>query len=649
MTPSEWGAKFREYPETSGVPGPRDPELTRYVIPFCDEVHKRVYKRCALVISGQSGKSEALLDIIGQRLYNSPVPILYTGPTRNFLIEQWEPRIDELLTGTPLRNLISTTKRSTKTKKVISGVNLRLAHGGSSSALKSDPFGMCVTDEADELLANVKGAGDPISLIDVRGDTYADFVHAIVSTPSKGTSDTEIDELTGLEFWVRSEDNVIESKVWQVFETGTMHHWAWPCPHCNEFFVPRFKCLSWEKPKDERGNDMKSDPMLAHKTAHLVCPKNGCIIHDESKEWMNNRAVAIAKGQWVTKDGQVEGDPPDTWTFSLWVSGLCSPFVSWNERAARYVEAVRSGDQEQVKTVINGGFAELYAPGGGEVPEASEIKELRVGYQTNDIPEGVRILLATVDVQKDRLVYVVRGWGVKGTSWLIRAAELYGDTAQDDVWLSLDHLLEETWDGIPIRFALVDSGYRPGKKELVPHHRVYEFAKRYPNRVRAVRGASNVMRKPILTNKIDITLKGKDFKKGLTLSTLDTDFFKSWVHERIRWESEIGAWNLPIDVTDDYCRQIVSEARLKTPSGKVRWVQRSKENHFLDCESMQAAGAMMLNLFNLPDGPPARISSKAVAAQGTKPDTEAESQERKSKPQKRPGWLDQEGSYWDGS
>ena len=45
----------------------------------------------------------------------------------------------------------------TKTRKMIAGVPLRLAHAGSSTAPKSDPAGLAITDEADELMRNVKG------------------------------------------------------------------------------------------------------------------------------------------------------------------------------------------------------------------------------------------------------------------------------------------------------------------------------------------------------------------------------------------------------------------------------------------------------------------------------------------------------------
>ncbi|MBX9757361.1 MAG: phage terminase large subunit family protein, partial [Beijerinckiaceae bacterium] len=170
-TPDEWGARNRRYPPTSGRPGPRDPFLTPYAVPFARAVASRAYRRVVMCVSAQSGKTEALLDVIGQRLDQRPAPILYVGPNRQFLNEQFEPRVMALLDEAPsLSAKVARGKRMTKTRKTIAGVPLRLAHAGSSSALKSDPAGLAITDEADELMANVKGQGDPVGLVDARGD-----------------------------------------------------------------------------------------------------------------------------------------------------------------------------------------------------------------------------------------------------------------------------------------------------------------------------------------------------------------------------------------------------------------------------------------------------------------------------------------------
>lgn len=637
------------------MPGPRRPELTPYMIPFAMAVHGRTHKRVVMVVSAQSGKSETFLDLMGERLDTAPVPVIYVGPSRQFLVDQWEPRVTELMEGTALKTVLAPKSKQKKTRKTINGVPLRLAHGGSTTAMKSDPFGLAFTDEADEMMLQLKGQGNPIGLIDARGDTYADFVHAITSTPSEGATEVERDPDSGLEFWADSDPEEIKSTIWRLWLTGTRYHWAWPCPHeeCGEYFIPRFTCLGWEKPKDSRGREMPSTPAMAKRTAHLICPCCGAEIHEKdiksgtnmtNKEWMNSRGVYVAPGQRVDTDGVVHGLPPESWTLSYWVSGLCSPFVSWGERAARYVEAVRSGNPGDIQAVKNQGFGELYSPGGGTAPEWAEVQARASDeYRLGQVHEDVRVLTLTCDVQKDRLVYVIRGWGAQATSWLVQAEEIFGSTEEREVWNVLSEVVTDTYDGLPIRLGLVDSGFRPGKPFVIPEHRVYTFARKFPNLIRATKGSSVTMRRPILASKIDVTINGKTFEKGLDLLRLDTDYFKSWVQQKVRWEGDMpGAWHLPADISEEYCRQIVSETRLKSPGGKVRWVKRYRENHFLDCEAMQAAAAMVLNLSKLRGTGPVR----RVAAQRTS-ETSSPDRPQPPPPQGRRGggWLGRE-SIW---
>ena len=60
LPPDEWARANRVYPETSGLPGPRDPSLTPYVIPVVRAVHAGLHKRVVLVCGAQMGKSLAL-------------------------------------------------------------------------------------------------------------------------------------------------------------------------------------------------------------------------------------------------------------------------------------------------------------------------------------------------------------------------------------------------------------------------------------------------------------------------------------------------------------------------------------------------------------------------------------------------------------
>ena len=299
-TPDAWGAANRTYPLSAPVPGPRDPTLTPYMIPFGRAVGARRHRRVVLACAAQCGKSETLLDIVGQRFDQSPVPTLYVGPSKQFLTEQFEPRIMALLDEAPvLASKVARGKRMTKTRKVISGVPLRLAHAGSSTALKSDPFALALTDEADEMMANVKGQGNPLTLIDRRGDTYADFVHAVVSTCSTGRPETETDPVSGLEFWTARDLTSVESTIWLLFLQGTRHHWCWPCPHCDEYFVPRFSCLQIPEDATPASRPEQGVPSLPRAAAARSART--------TSDAMNLRGVYAAPGQRVLPDGHAGG------------------------------------------------------------------------------------------------------------------------------------------------------------------------------------------------------------------------------------------------------------------------------------------------------------------------------------------------------
>jgi hypothetical protein len=86
----------------------------------------------------------------------------------------------------------------------------------------------------------------------------------------------------------------------------------------------------------------------------------------------------------------------------------------------------------------------------------------------------------------------------------------------------------------------------------------------------------------------------------------------------VRWpDDQPGGWHLPSDATEAYCRQIVSEGRVKKPSGGSMWVQRSRENHFLDCEAMAYAGAYMLGVQRISDSAQPRHPKPKIRQQET--------------------------------
>lgn len=612
QTPAEWGAENRIYPPGSGVPGQRDPALTPYAIPFSAQFGANPkYRRVVLTTAAQMAKTESFLDIMGERLDNRPSPILYVGPSKEFVTDQFEPRLVELFRqSASLRAKVLggiDGKRQKKTLKRVAGVRVRLAHAGSSTALKSDPAAFALVDEYDEMLRNVKGQGDPLGLIEARGDTYADFVVAVTSTPSLGMVATEIDPASGLEFWKVGDEGDVTSPIWKLWQSGTRHHWVWQCPHCREWFVPRQALLKYPP---------QATPAQARREAYLRCPQADCggVIEDRDKAALNAGGRYVAPGQTIDADGNVSGEPPDSTTLSFWVSGLCSPFVTFGQRAETYLTALRTNESAKVQTATNAAFGEVYVDGSGDLPDWEEIYRSRLSYPALSVPAEAIYLTFGADVQKNRIPFVTRAWGARATSWLIEQGELYGDTSLPDIWDDLSQKLAAPIDGRLIKLAFIDSGFRPGKKFSVPVNRVYEFCRRHRRFAFPTKGSSRVMLRPLVKSSIEVTQQGTSSKYGLELIRLDTDHWKSFVHERLTWPADqLGAWHINHDVSEDYCRQLLAEARVMSPSGKPQWIERSRENHYLDAEALAAAAGFMLNVHHIGPGL-ARAKAETPAA-----------------------------------
>lgn len=562
---------------------------------YQQETYGRQFEAAGLVCGSQMAKTETVLDICGWSFDQRPAPLMYVGPTKDFLRDEFEPRLMDMLRGTTsLRTRLATGKSTRQFRKVIGGVPLRLVWAGSNAALRGMSAKIVLVDELDAMDDDVQGNGDPFALTESRGFSFADRMRGAISTPLLGVVDTIKDKASGLEFWRVTPPEDVSSAIWKLFQKGTMHHWSWPCPECGAYFIPRFKCLVI---RDD------ATPASAEREAFVECPHCGGVIEEHHKAGMNARGRYVAPGQSVLPDGTVVGPLPDATMLTFWVSGLCSPMVTFGARARAYVTAKIAGDEKEKQTVINTGFGECYAPGGGDVPEWHEVAACKRPYKAGELPAGVRLLTLAVDVQKNRLVYTVRGWGAQATSWLVAFGDLHGPTTESDVWDQLALLLTTPIGGMSIRLAFIDSGFRPGKPINLPVNKVYEFCRRFRNRVWPTKGRAT-QDKPIIRGGNDVTARG-EIKKygGLELLWLDTDHFKSWVHERLRWPSDVpGAWHLPADTTDDYCKQIVAEGRVRSPKGKPEWIARSRENHFLDCEALQAACGHMLSVHLLRGG-----------------------------------------------
>jgi len=600
--PDQWANENRVLPAGSAEPGPMRMSRTPYVVPIGRAFSIPTMRRISFMMARQMAKTNGVMfNVMGQRLDDDPTPMLYVGPTQSNIDDVIEPKITEMLENSP--TLWEKTARGQENKKHakrVSGVSLRLAWAGSSTQLKADSAGLGFVDEIDGIEADMKkhGEGSTVDMVEAITSTFPEGKVGLTSTPTEGYVETCVDERTGIEHWAPSD--TVTSAIWKHWQEGSRHEWAWPCPHCLEYFVPRFKLLIWPD---------GANPVEAEDEAGVTCSKCGSLVNEMSRTWMNDRGVMVSPGQQPLAYDSANGsfseggtgvtliDHADNgkklqlawgdfhlpgWSrgaASFWVSGLAtfSAKKTWGFIAGKFLRAVRSLEHERLQGVYNTDLGELYRVS-GEAPKWDTVLACTGVYTIGMIPEDIKTITAGVDVQKNRLVYAVRGWADGFTSYLIEHGELWGDTDQPMVWTLLSDLLHKDFDGLPISKMSVDSGYRRDE--------VYHFCRMNKPIAVPTKGHDR-LDKPYYASLVDVNFRGKVIKNGLQLWHVDSDVMKSWVHARIDWpKDQDGVWLLPSDIDEDYCKQIIAEQRVVKPSGQVTWVQVSKDNHFLDAEAL---------------------------------------------------------------
>lgn len=577
-------------------------------------------RRVVFCEGSQVAKTETMFNIAGHKLDTDPAPMLFVGPTKSNVSTVIEPRFSEMLRQSASLDAKTLKGRKAKTlAKQIAGVLFRFAWAGSPTELASQPAHTVLLDEIDRMKA-IPGEGDVVSISEARTATFIDGRLVIGSSPTEGTVDIERHPVTGIDHWKVAPGDAIASAIWSLWQEGTRFEWAIPCPHCHRFFVPRFQLLRWPE---------GSTPRRALLEARLTCQRCGAEIEDADKFAMNAGGTFLAWGQDVVgydpaqagrpwhrqlgfgdENGEVTGEVEESDIQSFWVSGLCSPWVSFGQRAAAWLRAVRSGDQDRVRAVLNTGFGELYALRG----DAPAWEDVRLGcsieYAYGRVPQDAQLLFCTIDVQKNRLVYVVRAWGPSFESWLVEKGEIYGegDTDKPDVWEKLDQFVLRTWDGMPLRACAVDSGFRTDQ--------VYSWCLKYGAIAYATKGRDKPS-KIFNSNEISVNDRHK-----LQLWTIDDKHFKGWVQARFSWRpDQPGAWHTPQGEwpdQEDYYRQLVAEQQLRLPSGRVMWIGGHKAHDYLDCEAMQAFLAHVHGVANLrPAGSPVTTQTARIVSRPT--------------------------------
>ena len=577
LSVSDWADSYRMLSaEASAEPGRWRTDRAPYQREIMNAFTQYKIWKIAVMSASQIGKSDIMNNVIGRYSHLAPAPIMMIQPTIEMAQDYSKSRIAPMIRDTKvLREIYRDVKTretgNTILSKIFPGGRLIMGGANSPAGLASRPIKILLADEVDRFPDSAGTEGDPVDLAAKRMTTFWDKRLGLFSTPT----------IAG------------ESRIEEEYLQGTQEEWQHECPNCGEYHLltHRQMVTDHQTVVDKKGNK--------HTTVHSVkwrCPDCGFSYTEEQmrrapQKFVAQNASALAKG-----------------VRSFFVNCWTSPWLTWAGVMQEWLEA--EGDPEREKVVVNTRFGEPYERKGA-FESTDKFLQRREPYGA-ELPDGVLILTAAVDVQDNRLEYEICGWGKGEECWGIKKGIILGVPENQEVWTALDEQLDREYrfkngTGLIVPRTFIDSGGHYTKE-------VYAYSlRRLARQCFAVKGASTAG-VPIIHKYAKVTtVRGRT----IPLVLIGTDSGKQYVMDRLsisvpgpkyfhfpldKQENEAVSeilWNRGYD--DIYFRGLIAEQKVaRKKNGRVVWqwenIAKDKRNEPLDLRVYNLACLYSMNV-----------------------------------------------------
>lgn len=576
LTLSEWAdANFRLSADAGAAePGPW--RTYPYQREIMDAMSDPEIESVTIAKSARVGYSEMLKSYIGYLVEHDPCPIMLVQPTekdaKNFSKENIDPLIRDVpIVGARFRS--SRRQPDAMLFRRFSGGVLHIVGANSPGNARRVSRRVILLDELDGYARSLGREGDPLLLFEKRAESFWNRKHIRGSSlTDRGFSRTE-----------------------RLFLEGDQRRRYFPCPACGEKQILKFPNLNWkDRPVQE---------------AVFICIFCSAEIEHARYRWMDEHAEWRPGPHAQFPNDPPPGTDPRHRSYHVWSAYSYMPNATWGHCATEFITA-NNGGPEQLKTFVNTWLGETWAER-GDVPDWRRLYDRREAYKPGTCPRGVLVLTAGVDVQRDRIVFELVGWGRGKESWSIDSGVIPGapsDFTSKGPWAQIDALLDRSYpheggQQMRVRMMAVDSGDQT--------QTVYNWVRSKDQaRVMAVKGSDSSSVLVSAPTKVDVSVAGRPIGQVLL-----------WRVGRAITSSELYGWLKLDQPTDEeraagaetppgYCHfpeygesffkeltalQLVTR---QTPRGPVReWqVIPGLADHFHSCRRYARAAAFVVGL-----------------------------------------------------
>jgi len=575
-----WAERYRVLGDESPEPGPWQNWRTPYLVGPMQAFSDPGVETIVCCFAAQCGKTEFQNNCLGYIAMEEPGTTLVAFPSERSADKHIKSRVHPMiLQSEELKRRLAPGPDSLGIKEIhFDRCSVYTAWSNSPDSMSSTPCRYVIVDEADAFAAYAGGKhGNPIELLSARTRAYKGRNKIlIVSTPT-----VEYGYVWPL--WLKS--------------NRQLHHV--PCPHCGEYQALEFPNLKWQK---------KCSPLEVYEQnlAWYECAHCKEEIRPQQKREMVSRGVWCPAGQHVNRSGELEGPSPPKIRSGFRLPVLYSPMVTWGEVAKEWIESL--GDQGAIHNFFNLSQALPYEQKRKPVTVA-KINQAKRKYPAGTVPVGALKLTAGIDVQMDHFWYVVRAWGLKERSWLVRYGMCLSFPEVEAVLMSGYPSVEGDRQFVVTK-ACIDSRYRMSE--------VHEFVRpRFP-RVIATMGSGH----PAMVH----SKMPSHPEPGILRYTFKADLYKDKLSSLIEGRGgEEPEWAVFDGVEDDYVQQMTSEEKkFEVKNGRKFYTWKAKTdttpNHLWDAEVLavlaaELSGVPYLHLQKLPE-PEVKVGPSAQGAAG---------------------------------
>lgn len=385
------------------------PDATPYMVEPLDCMGSRLYDAVIFAGPARTGKTNALVDgYVAYKITCDPGDGLIVQISEEKAREFSKKRIDRMLVNSPeLAAKLSPRGHDNNVHdKTFRAGNYLGIKWPSKNVLASSDYQFVLITDFDRLPINIDGEGDAFTMGNKRTQTFGSTGMTLAeSSPGREVTDPD---------WIRPDGHPHMAPpttgILDLFNQGDRRCWYWQCPELS--------CRQWFMPVMENFN---------LQSARAFCPHCGGEINPADKRKLNMAGRWLPEGCEFTLDGEIIGTRRRSRIASFWMEGPAAAYQSWASLAEKLQRAedtfAQTDSQETLKTVTNTDWGRPYLHRRAATQRSSQrLMDRAEQTERRTVPEGVRFLTASVDVQggKDRrFVVQVQGWGANREMWVI--------------------------------------------------------------------------------------------------------------------------------------------------------------------------------------------------------------------------------------